>query len=77
MYTKIPQMATIKNTAKLFGLSEYFIRQKVLCGEIVSVKTGNKYLVNVDKFAEYLNTHTEQGDKTAEMTAAGIHPVKI
>ncbi len=77
MITKIPHMETIKNTAKLFGLSEYFIRQKVLSGEIVSVKTGNKYLVNIDKFADYLNTHTEPGDKSAEAVAVGIQPIKI
>lgn len=77
MNTKIPHMETIKNTAKLFGLSEYFIRQKVLCGEIVSVKTGNKYLVNIDRFADYLNTHTEPGDTQAETMAVGIQPIKI
>lgn len=57
--TPIPRMATIRDTAKLFGLPEYFIRRKVLSGEIVAVSTGRKYLVNVDRFAEYLNTHTE------------------
>lgn len=55
---KIPQMETIKETAKLFNLAEYFVRQKVLNGEIVAVKAGRKFLVNVDKFAEYLNNST-------------------
>ena len=55
MTIKIPRMETIKATAKLTGLPEHFIRQKVISGEIVSVKAGCKYLVNVDKLIEYLN----------------------
>lgn len=73
--TKIPHMETIKNTAKLFGLAEHFIRQKVLSGEIVAVKAGSKYLVNVDKLAEYLNTHTEGADKQDTRTGNGILPI--
>ena len=51
---KIPRMETIENTAKLFGLPKHLVRSKVLSGEIVAVQVGRKYLVNVDKFAEYL-----------------------
>lgn len=54
----IPHMETIKAAAKLLGLPEHFVRQKVISGEIVAVKAGSKYLVNVDKFIEYLNTTT-------------------
>lgn len=54
----IPLMATIKETAKLFGLAEHFVRQLVISGKIVAVKAGCKYLVNVDRLAEYLNTNT-------------------
>lgn len=75
--TKIPHMETIKRTAKLFGLAEYFVRQKVLSGEIVAVKAGRKYLVNVDKFAEYLNTHTAGADEKEIETAHGIMPVPV
>ena len=38
MIGNIPQMETIKNTAKLFGLPEHFVRQKVVQGESVAVK---------------------------------------
>lgn len=54
----IPHMATIKETAKLFGLAEHFVRQLVIKGEVVAVKAGCKYLVNIDRLAEYLNTNT-------------------
>lgn len=74
MIGNIPHMETIKNTAKLFGLAEYFVRQKVLSGEIVSVKAGCKYLVNVDKFAEYLNTAHEGAVQETQL-ANGIKPI--
>lgn len=67
MIEKIPQMETIKKTAQLFGLREYFVRQKAISGEIVAVKAGRKYLINVDRFAEYLNTHTEQTDNSVPL----------
>lgn len=54
-------METIKETAKLFGLSEYFIRNKALAGEIVAVRLpgrSGRILVNCDKLIEYLNTTT-------------------
>lgn len=35
---KIPEMLTVKNTAKKFGLSEYLIRTKANNGEIVAVR---------------------------------------
>ena len=52
---KIPRMMTIKETAQLFNLPEYFVRRKALDGEIVTIRAGRKILVNVDKLAEYLN----------------------
>jgi excisionase family DNA binding protein len=72
-------METIKATAKIFGLPEYFIRQKVLSGEIVAVQAGRKYLVNVDKFAEYLNAHTLQSAETDNKgeQVQGIRPVPV
>ena len=55
---KIPQMETIKRTAEIFGLPVHFVRCKVASGEVVAVRAGRRFLVNVDKFAEYLNTCT-------------------
>lgn len=51
-----PRMCTIQQTARLLGLHTHFIRMKVLSGEIVAVKAGRTYYVNVDKLIEYLNT---------------------
>lgn len=65
----VPRMETIKITAKIHGLPEHLVRQKVLSGEVVAIKAGRRYLVNVDKFTEYLNTNKlpapyEQDDPT-------------
>jgi excisionase family DNA binding protein len=64
---KPPRMETIKKTAEIFGLPENMIRQKAKSGEIVAIKAGERYLVNMDKFAEYLNTNTEK--QSTESTA--------
>lgn len=53
----IPRMETIKKTAEIFGLPVHFVRTKVSSGEVVAVRAGRRFLVNVDKFAEYLNTN--------------------
>ena len=53
---KVPRMETIKTTAALFNLPVHFVRQKVTSGEIVAVRAGRRFLVNVDKLAEYLNS---------------------
>ena len=52
----IPTMLTIKELAERTNLSYTFIRK--LCKEkkIVHIKSGTKYLINYEKFIEYLNT---------------------
>ena len=64
---KVPRMETIKTTAALFGLPVHLVRQKVAAGEVVAIKAGRKFLVNVDRFAEYLNNSklTPEADETA------------
>lgn len=78
MNVNIPRMGTIKTTAKLCGLPEYFVRQKVLNGEIVSVKAGSKYLVNIDRFVDYLNSHVENvQEEETSVEHGGIKPVPV
>ena len=76
IHTSIPTMKTIDETAALLGLPKYWVRQKVLNGEIVAVRSGKRYLVNVDKLIEYLNSNTL---KPAESAASygGIKPVAV
>ena len=51
----LPKMCTIKEAAKLSGISEY--RLRTLCKErkIIHVRCGTKYLINLDRLIDYLN----------------------
>lgn len=51
----IPTMLSIKETAKKTNLSEWYIRKLVWNNQIAFVKTGKKYLINLEKFCDYLN----------------------
>ena len=56
---KVPTMLSIRQTAKTTGVAEYYIRQLVAENKICFVKAGRKYLINLEKFVEYLNTPQE------------------
>lgn len=74
----IPRMATIGETAALFGVSAYFVRKLVRSGQVVAVRTGCKYLVNIDRFAEFLNSSTvSENNEQQEIAVNGIQPVPI
>lgn len=52
----VPRMRTIRETAKLAGVAEYFVRRLCKSGEFTGyVKAGNKTLVNFDRFVDFLN----------------------
>ncbi len=76
---KIPRMETIAKTAEIFGLPVHFVRAKVKNGEVVAVNAGRRYLVNVDKFIEYLNSSTVQPSGAPEQTEAAprIMPIPL
>lgn len=69
-------MEGIRKTAELFGLPVHFVRTKVASGEVVAVRAGRRFLVNVDKFAEYLNTSTVQPESGADLDSpARVTPI--
>ena len=72
---RIPRMRTIKETAELFGLPVHFVRQKVNNGEIVAVRAGRRFLVNVDKLAEYLDSNTIPQE--SEANSGKIQPIAL
>lgn len=76
---KIPRMETIAKTAEIFGLHEYFVRQKVIKGEVVAVRAGRKWLVNIERFADYLNGENNGANHAAENTSNGgrIQPIPL
>ncbi len=55
----IPTMLTIKETAKRTGLSYDYLRTLCLRGEIVFIRTGSKYLINLDRLIDYLNSGSQ------------------
>lgn len=78
----IPTMRTIAETAEIFHLPVHFVRQKVNAGEVVAVRAGKKFLINIEKFADFLNGELapmplrlaeKQGESTAY--SAKITPI--
>lgn len=60
-FHKIPQMETIVSTAKILDLPVHFVRVAVANGDVVSVRAGCKFLVNIDSVIAFLNTGKPQG----------------
>lgn len=52
----VPTMLTINETAERSGLARHYIRQLCLQNKIRHVKAGNKYLINLEMFIDFLNT---------------------
>lgn len=52
---KIPHMVTLKEAAELTGLSYDYLRKGCIRSEIVHIRTGAKFLINLDKLIEKLN----------------------
>ena len=50
-----PRMLTIKETSAETGISYDAIRKLCLQGKIVYIKAGAKFLINFDRFVDYLN----------------------
>lgn len=48
-------MLTISQTAERSGLAMHYIRQLCLQDEITYCRAGSKYLINFEKFVDYLN----------------------
>ena len=51
----LPRMKTIKEMVALTGLSYTMLRNLCLENKIVHIRAGKKYLINCDRFADYLN----------------------
>lgn len=65
---EIPEMLTIRETAARTGLSYDFIRKLCLQRRIVFIRTGTKYLVNYDRFIDFLNEGEMQNEADSRGT---------
>lgn len=69
-----PRMGTVKEAAKLSGLSQKCLYTLCKNGEITSVRSGNRWIINMDKLAEYLNTNKGKTTKN-EVPVMGIYRI--
>lgn len=51
----LPKMKTIKEVSELTALPYSLIRNLCIQNKIVHIRTGKKYLINYDRFIDYLN----------------------
>lgn len=66
----MPTMVTIRVAAEQTGLTYSCLRRWILEGKFpYFVRAGSKYLVNLEKLAEYLNTPAVDSEQPA--TVAG------
>lgn len=52
---KLPVMKSIKEMMELTGFSYMHLRSLCMENKIVHIRAGKKYLINYDKFCDYLN----------------------
>lgn len=73
-FRSYPQMATVKKTAEVFGVSASYIRRLCRAGKISFVNTGHVWLVNLDSLARYFEAG-DPGRAGLEETVGGIRRV--
>lgn len=56
----IPRMITIREASREAGLSYNHIRALCRSGKIVSIRAGNRTLINREKLIAYLNSGKEE-----------------
>lgn len=70
---RVPTMLTIDETAAFFRekhpntrITKFRIRKLVLSNQIPFVKAGNRYLINLEMFIEFLNNYSYVNSYTPE-----------
>lgn len=62
MELKIPTMLTLAEASKQTGLSYDYLRKLCLSGQIIHIRAGSKYLINLEKLIQFLNGEKAEGD---------------
>lgn len=52
---KLPIMKSLKEMVELTGFSYMHLRSLCMENKIVHIRAGKKYLINYDRFVDYLN----------------------
>ena len=74
---RIPRMVPIQTLADESGISYKALWQMCKQNKIVYIKSGNKYLVNVDKFIEFLNTGEKEDEDDDRIETRGRKPKRL
>ncbi len=56
----IPRMCSINEASERTGLPDKLIRQLIRSGKVPYIMSGTKYLVNMNRLIDYLNTGDAQ-----------------
>lgn len=57
----MPKMMTLREAAEATGLTYSCLRRWILSGEFTYyVRAGSRYLINMDRLAEFLNKAAEE-----------------
>ncbi len=59
----IPEMLTLEQTSKRSGLSYDALRKMCLNNKIVYIRVGKKFLINWNRFVDYLNGELADDNK--------------
>ncbi len=70
----IPRMVPLQTLADESGISYKALWLMCKQNKIVHIKSGNKFLVNVDKFVEYLNTGETEVEDDDKIETRGRKP---
>lgn len=78
----VPQMEPIPKAAVILNLPVHALRVMVANGDVVSVRAGRKFLVNLDSAIAFLSTGIPQGAASTKAapqpkTAARISPISL
>ena len=65
---KIPRMETITKAAEISNLHVHAVRVMVANGDVVSIRAGRKFLVNMDSLIAFLSTGIPQGTAPRQAT---------
>ena len=57
----IKKYVSVRKAVEITGLSEFFIRNSIRTGRVPVIKSGKKFMINMEKLNEYL-ARLEKGD---------------
>ena len=58
----VPTMLSIREASARTGVSYDYIRKLCMRNQIIHIRAGKKYLINFEKFVDFLNEGQTAGD---------------